>query len=270
MRPMSPPARFRTAAIWPFFVVSGSVMGTWSADIPAVRGQVGVSTAVMSVLLLMMGVATVCSGLLVGQLLSRFHSATLVRVGGVVTPVGAALAVAAPSPAALVGALVLFGGTYALLDVSMNSHGVEIESRHGVAVLSFLHAGWSIGGLVGAGCVALGGVVGLDYRLEALGFCALLIVLAAVSGPGLQIWEEDAGRAEAGVGRGGAAAEPSRAFVLPVGAVIVIGVLALILYSTEGVVLDWVASTSSRRRRAPRPWRPSRWQPSPPGWRSAG
>lgn len=224
--------RSRSPAIWPFFFISGAVLGTWSADIPAVRDHLDLSSAAMSGLILMMGVATVCAGLATGQLLLRFSTARTVRIGALLTPLAGAAAIAAPSVYLLAPALLAFGATYAMLDVSMNAHGVAIEARRGVAILSSLHGGWSVGALVGAALVAAAHLLGVDHRLEAAVFASGLVVLGAWFGGGLQAFR-DRRRARSADG------EPRRNLVLPVGGVILIGCMALLVYSVEGVVLDW-------------------------------
>jgi predicted MFS family arabinose efflux permease len=220
--------RAATSAI---FFISGAVLATWSADIPAVRDRLGISTAAMSAVILLMGIATVFAGLLAGQLLARLSTARMTRIGVVITPISGAAAVVAPSPILLATALLVLGATYGLLDISMNAHGVAIEKRVGATIMSSLHGSWSIGGLVGAAAVAVGGLLGVDPRAEGVVFLGALVALGVWIGSRLPA--EHHGRA-GGVDAGGG---PS--LVLPTGGVIAIGCLTVVAFAVEGVVLDW-------------------------------
>ena len=79
-------------------------------------------------------------------------------------PAGLVLVALAPSLPALMGAALVFGAANATLDVAMNAHGVTVERGLGRPIMSSLHAGWSIGGLIGAGVGALLAAGGVDAR----------------------------------------------------------------------------------------------------------
>ena len=51
--------------------------------------------------------------------------------------------------------LIALGASVAAMDVSMNAHGVALERSMDRPITSSLHAGWSLGGLVGAAAVAV-------------------------------------------------------------------------------------------------------------------
>ncbi len=64
----------------------------------------------------------------------------------------------------------------------MNAHGVAVERVMGTSVMSSLHAGWSFGGLAGAGATALGHALGADPRVTAALFMVVLLVVRAAGG----------------------------------------------------------------------------------------
>lgn len=161
------PSGLAHAATWAMFFISGSVIGTWAASVPFVRSEVGISTATLGLCLLGMGIGTVGMNLPVGHLLHRFPSAALSRIGALIVPLAAMLPLISRTPVELALALAVLGASFAVLDVSMNAHGVAIEKKFGAVIMSSLHGGWSMGGLVGAGCVAVGHLVGMPPRLEA-------------------------------------------------------------------------------------------------------
>jgi fucose permease len=226
--------RVATAAM---FFVSGSVIGTWAASVPYVRDRLDVSTSTIGLCLLAMAAGSVLAMIVVGRELDRRSSATLTRIGALLVPLTGVLPLLAPSPAMLALALFLLGVANGVLDVSMNAHGVAVEAEHEQPVMSSLHGGWSLGGLVGAGAVALGHLAGIDPRAEAAIFCALLFVGGLWFGR--HLGDVSAATREEPVGGEEAGAEAR--FVLPTRAVLLIGSLSAMLFIAEGAMTDWSA-----------------------------
>jgi fucose permease len=111
------------------------------------------------------------------------------------------------------------------MDVSMNAHGVAVEQRLRSPIMSSLHAGWALGGLVGAGLVAIGSAAGLDPRVQTAG-AALVLALA------LTVFLRH-------IGEGSATAEAPSGFVLPSRPVVLLAALCLLIMVTEGAMADW-------------------------------
>ncbi|MDW5595521.1 MFS transporter [Conexibacter stalactiti] len=239
--------RVATAAM---FFVSGSVIGTWAGSVPYVRDRLDVSTSMIGLCLLAMAAGSVLAMIVVGRELDRRSSATLTRLGALLVPLTGVLPLLAPSPAALALALFALGVANGVLDVSMNAHGVAVEHAQERPVMSSLHGGWSLGGLVGAGAVALGHVAGVDPRVEAAVFCALLLVgglwfgrhlgdvSAATQGAGAAGGE---GGASVGASGSDGAAPAQARFVWPSRAILLIGSLSAMLFLSEGAITDWSA-----------------------------
>ena len=132
----------------------------------------------------------------------------------------------APSPVLLAAGLVLFGAANGAMDVSMNAHGVAVERALGKPIMSSLHAGWSFGGLAGAGAVALGVALGVDPRVEGVVAAAALWLVALFITSRL-------GAASAHSEHG------SSGFALPSRGVLLIGLLCFVVMVTEGAMGDW-------------------------------
>jgi fucose permease len=112
------------------------------------------------------------------------------------------------------------------MDVAMNSHGVKVQDDLGRPVMSSLHAGWSIGGMIGAAFAAMLTAVGLDPRIgvaiaSALMLCAVLA------------WT---GRIGSGSAAEGA---ETQGFTLPGRSTVLLAVLCLLVMVTEGAMADW-------------------------------
>jgi hypothetical protein len=220
---MSP--RLATALV---FVVNGAMIGTWIAQIPWIAGQLDATKTEVGLALLCTSMGAIVSMTLTGQLLTHISSRHLVTLFVLLFPLLAPLPTLAPSLAVLALVLLAFGLTNGVLDVSMNAHGVALERVLGRPIISSLHAGWSIGVLLGASGVALAAGTGVDPRLETVVVAAVLLGLGAVAIPSLGQGSEPSERLE------GAAriSLPSRA-VLP------LGLLAVLAAIVEGGIGDW-------------------------------
>ena len=164
---------------------------------------------------------------LTGQLLARRPSARVTQLAILVECVLIPLPLLAPSPWLLAGFLLIFGAANGAADVAMNAHGIAVEKQLGRSIMSSLHAGWSFGGLAGAGAVALGAVAGLDPRVEAALAGAVLFVFAGYVSTRL-------GSATMASGAG-----PAPKLSRPPRGVVLLGALCFLVMVTEGAMGDW-------------------------------
>ena len=211
------------------FVLYGAVSGSWAARIPWIQAALQLDPGTLGLALLAPAAGAVCTMPLVGRLVARVGSRTVLR--GCVPLLAGSLALPALMPALpqLVGALALYGAAGGALDVAANAHGVEVERRVGRPVMSGLHGMWSIGGLLGAalaGVVAARGI-GAPLHLAAVAVAAGLVGTAAA----LRLAHP------------GGAAEPLPAMGLrrPSRRVLLLGVLGFCALFTEGAAADWSA-----------------------------
>ncbi|MEU2119810.1 MFS transporter [Streptomyces sp. NPDC016459] len=239
-------------ATFAFFALNGFVMGMWIVHIPAVESHTGISHAVLGWLLLLLGGGAFAGMQLCGRLTDRLGARRVV-------PAGAALcsaAVVAPALAAdapgLGIALFLLGFGNGCLDVSMNTHAVQVERAYGRPVMSAFHAVFSLGGvlaaLVGARLITWGWDLGATLAAAAAtGLLVTLLATPALLGPprgaGKETGttgEEDTAAERAAVGgrTTGRGARPAGRRRTP-RRVWVLAALALLLMLCEGVANDW-------------------------------
>ncbi|MFF2147862.1 MFS transporter [Kitasatospora sp. NPDC058190] len=171
------PARLALTA---FFAVDGFLFAAWVVRIPDVRSQVSASHSTLGLALLCLSIGAVLTMPLVGRLCLRYGSRP-VTVGSL-----ALLSLAVPLPAhahsvlSLGGVLLLFGAGYGGANVAMNSAAVDLVAQLRRPVMPSFHAGYSLGGLLGAGlgglladqlttawALALGGLLGLAVTVGA-------------------------------------------------------------------------------------------------------
>jgi fucose permease len=125
----------------------------------------------------------------------------------------------------LAAILLVFGASNGAMDVAMNAHGVAIQERRGRPIMSSLHGGWSVGGFVAAGVVALATATGLDPRVEGLVVGVALLLLS--------LWitrRLGAGSVHTAAGQG---------LALPTRPVLLIGGLCFLVMLAEGTIADW-------------------------------
>jgi MFS family permease len=186
-----------------------------------------------------------------GRLVDKFGSARVTRVAGVAM----ALTLIPPALAGnlgwLMAALFVFGVSAGALDVGMNSNGVLVEQARGRPVMSSLHAGYSIGALVGAviGGLFAGAAIGPLPTFLAVGLPSAVVgVLAGrwllterSSGP------PDAGPAAAGRtdqrASSGGPGSPRRLgrSLRPGVLTLLLGAVGLCGLLVEGATADWSA-----------------------------
>ena len=207
------------------FAVNGAMIGTWVAHIPWLQDHLGISKATLGLCLLCMAAGAVVSMPLTGLILDRRPSASVVRWSALVFCLLLPLPLLATGPLILAPILFVFGASNGVMDVAMNAHGVAVQEDLGRPVMSSFHGGWSVGGFVAAGVVAIAAAAGLDPRVESLivGVSLLLLSLWITRGLGAVSSHSSAG---------------SR-FALPTRPVILIGGLCFLVMLAEGAIGDW-------------------------------
>ena len=228
------------AATFVYFVLNGFLMGMWIVHIPSVEQRTGISHATLGWLLLLLGGGAFAGMRLVGPLTDRFGARATVPVSAVVCSAALALPGLAASGWTLGAALVLLGFGNGCLDVSMNTHAVQVERGYQRPVMSAFHALFSVGGvaaaLVGAltlswGWSAAAGLGGTAAAGVAAALLAAPALLPAETAPGpVPVSDTDSGTVPAPRGRA-PRATPRLIWML--------AVLASMLMLCEGVANDW-------------------------------
>ncbi|MBE8477223.1 MFS transporter [Streptomyces justiciae] len=224
---MERPLRAARAATYVYFVLCGTLMGTWVVQIPAIEERVGISHATLGGLLVVLGLGAFVGMQVAGPLTDRLGARIVVPAGGVLCGATLILPGLAHDPWTLGGALLVFGLCNGCLDVSMNAHAVHVEKAYGRPVMSGFHATFSVGGVLAALAGAGAASAGLHpaAAMTAMGAVGIAIALMAARAllPAAQRTE--------------APAESGRA----TGRVWLLAVLALMVMLCEGAANDWGA-----------------------------
>ncbi len=211
-----------------FFFINGAVLASWVPHIPAIKSRYMMTDGTLGLVLLSMAGGSVLALPLAGWLVGRLGSRVTTAASGVALCLALPLPIASPSVILLSLSLGLLGACNGLLDVSMNAQAAEIQQRIRRPIMSSFHALFSLGGVIGAllasGAMTLGvsdtGHVGVS---AAIALCAVVLAIQ-----GLVLPQPRSYAAGPGVTR-------------PSGALVTLGILALLGLLAEGAVADWSA-----------------------------
>ncbi|MFJ2632020.1 MFS transporter [Streptomyces sp. NPDC087422] len=238
-------------ATFAFFALNGFVLGMWIVHIPAIEHRVGISHAVLGWLLLLLGGGAFIGMQLAGPLTDRIGSRKVVPASATLCAAAVVLPGLATNPWALAAALFVFGFGNGSLDVSMNTHAVQVEHGYARPIMSAFHAVFSVGGVIASLLGALTLKLGWSPAVT-LGAAALVgLAVMALAAPAL-LPKEVAERADASAATDtatGAATDTATATDTPKAAaksarktpsrIWILAALALMLMLSEGVANDW-------------------------------
>jgi MFS family permease len=210
------------------FALHATTIGSLYARLPEIQRALGLSEAAFGLALLGMPAGVVLGSILVAPAIEAWGPKRLLVVGIPVTAAAALLAVAAPSAAALGGALFLFGLVFATGNVAMNVEADRIEAAEGSHILNRCHGWWAMGFLA-ATLVAT-----LLIRLQVPPgpqFAGLTALLAALTPLLLGPMPLSVPRATAGARR--------RRFALPGRSTLLVGAFALAGVVIEATTRSW-------------------------------
>ncbi|MEV1242267.1 MFS transporter [Nonomuraea sp. NPDC050022] len=166
-------------AVYLLFFLAGAAVGTWTARIPAIKENLGLSDGRLSLALLAIAAGAVVGMQAVGRLVDRYGSSRVMIPAALLQGVVLVLPAYAANLGTLAAALFGFGVVHGVLDVSMNANAVEVERAWGRPIMSSFHAVFSIGGFAGAAAGGLFAHLALSPTVTFLSVGAVIALLAA-------------------------------------------------------------------------------------------
>jgi len=223
--------------------ILGILDAAWWSQIALVKHDLHLSAAGLSVALAGAPVGLLSAVRVVPPLAARSSSATVLRWAVRAAPVSVVLIGLAHGVVTLALALVVFGVCNGAIDITVNVQAVALERLSGRAIMSRLHAMWSLGTLLGA----LAGAAAIGLGAGPLGFFAAVAVLLAGLGtilsgellgaladtPSVAPRQREAGRKPAGGPTG------SRPGLRGRPGLVALGVIAFCGLFAEGSVSNW-------------------------------
>lgn len=208
------------------FLLLGVAAGSFGAHVPALAARHGLDAPRLALALLGTTTGSLLMLPVAGRLVGRLGARRTTLAAGWAFCAALALLLAAPTPAALAGALVLLGAGEGLFDVAVNAEGTVLEEARGVPVMSGLHAMFSAGAMTGAGVAALLYRGGVPAQAQLPAVAAVLAVAVTLGARGMLPGHPD--RADGGA-----------PFAWPRGALLLLGGLTLVAMLAEGVMYNW-------------------------------
>lgn len=212
-------------ATFTLFLLHGMMVGSWVPHIPLAKERLDVGPGVFGLALLAIAAGAVTAMPLTGAMINRYGSSRVSLVTGALFCLAFAGPVTAPTlvPFAIMG--YLLGAMIGSMDVAMNAHGIAVEKALKRPIMSMLHGGFSIGGMVGAfaGAWAMKHMGEFTHIALAGGACLILLFIAVQF---LLPRSIDKGLSDTHFG-------------WPTKATIGLGLLCFLTLMAEGSVLDW-------------------------------
>lgn len=214
-------------AVFTVFLLHGVLLGSWTPHVPLAKDRLEVGPAVLGLALLAIAGGAVFAMPLSGALINRFGSARMILVAGLLYAAAFFGPTLSPTLAAFVVSGVFLGAGIGSLDVSMNAHGLAVETALKRPIMSGLHGAFSIGAMLGAFAGA-----GL---IDRFGPVVQVVAVTAIFFAGLLIAVQFLLPSSVDRGLGGSH------FAVPTSATIVLGSLCFLALLVEGSVMDWAA-----------------------------
>lgn len=147
--------RLAAIAVTLMFIINGTVIGGYGGLLPSLRDKLGIGATQIAIMLFCGGIAAIAAMQIGGRLADALGAREItlaalpLLIAGMIT-----IGLAPAFPIAVVGS-VLIGLGNGAMDVAMNAIGVQVEAARQRPIMSFFHAFWSIGTVIGAGAVLL-------------------------------------------------------------------------------------------------------------------
>ncbi|MGV9328409.1 MFS transporter [Streptosporangium sandarakinum] len=165
-------------AVYLLFTLAGIAIGTWTARIPSIKEGLDLSDGRLSLGLLGIAAGAITGMQVVGRLIDRHGSTTVMIPMAFAQGIVLILPAHAPSLTALTATLFAFGLVHGTLDVAMNANAVEVEQAANRPLMSSFHAAFSIGGFLGATTGGLLAQTGLTPAATFTTTAAVLTLMA--------------------------------------------------------------------------------------------
>lgn len=210
------------------FLVDGTGFGLWAAHVPVFKQSLHLGNGDLSRVLLSLVGGAIVTMPLMGHLIERFGSRTVIRIVAILYVAMLAGLAQASSFGLLVMFAMLYGGAKGALDVSVNAQAIAVEQHYGRSSMSLLQGCWSLGGLIGAGMtsVLLKHGVPLQWNLSVGAVVMGVAVLAVLP---LLVSEERRPHHQ------------KTKFVFPDAALLRLALIAFFGLFAEGAIGDWAA-----------------------------
>lgn len=145
-----PAQRVHRIAASVFFFIAGICFASWASRIPDIQAHLHLNDAGLGSVLFALPVGLMSSLPLSGWLVTKFGSKRMAVTGGLCYPLVLCLLGLVGHTWELVAVLFSFGLFGNLMNISINTQAVGVESMYGRSIMASFHGVWSLAGFVGA------------------------------------------------------------------------------------------------------------------------
>jgi len=209
-----------------FFFVSGFGFSTWASRIPTIQQQLHLNEAQLGAVLFALPIGLMGTLPLTGMLLSRYDSRRIMMIGAMLFNVMLCAIGFAGQTWQLVLALVCFGSSRNLLNISANAQSIGVQAMYDRSIIARFHAVWSLAGFAGAALGSIMVSLGVSPALHFLIIGLLLTALCVYAYPG-SLPQQPAPR------------ERRPWFALPDKTLVKYGLISFASMACEGTMFDW-------------------------------
>ncbi|WP_309227770.1 MULTISPECIES: MFS transporter [unclassified Mycolicibacterium] len=193
-------------AVGALFLTNGAIFANLLPRYPEIKADLHLSNAEYGAAVASFSGGALVAGLTAATLIRRFRSARVAVIGTVALAAFVVIAGVASTPLTLAAALFLAGACDSVVDVAQNAHGLRLQREHGRSIINSLHAVWAagaiLGGLTGAGAIALGIPRGIHLSVIAVLLSAVALAAYRYLLPGPDHDDHPAAHAAAGTRAG--------------------------------------------------------------------
>ena len=208
------------------FFIAGFAGSTWAALVPFAKAHARIGNGGLGLLLLCLGIGSIATMPVSGALTARFGCRPVISIAALVLVVTLPLLATVSVVPLLVFTLMVFGAGIGTIDVAMNVQAIIVERGSGRAMMSGFHGLFSVGGIAGAGGMAVLFAAGASPLIASACVSVGIVGALAIAVSHLLPY-------------GGRSGGP--AFAIPRGIVLVISLMCFVLFLAEGAILDWSA-----------------------------
>ncbi len=214
------------------FLTNGAIFANLLPRYPEIKTDLHLDNAVYGAAVASFSGGALVAGLTAATLIRRFRSARVAVVGTAALAAFVVIAGLASTPLMFAAALFLAGACDSVVDVAQNAHGLRLQREHGRSIINSLHAVWAagaiLGGLTGAGAIALGVPRAVHLAVIAVVLSAIAMVAYRYLLPGPD--HQDHPEARAATAR-------------PAGPRVYLVLLALVLIAIAGATVEDAGSS---------------------------
>ena len=137
------------------FLCAGLATATWASLIPIIKVRIGIDEGTLGFLLLCLGAGAIFAMPISGALAAKYGCKSILQSSAILIVVCLPFFALVNSVVSLAVLLVLFGLSIGTTDCVMNIQAVLVEERSNLPLMSGFHGFYSLGGIIGAGAVAV-------------------------------------------------------------------------------------------------------------------